>query len=575
VGCTARREHTRGPGICHAWLRSGMWGDSYPETVTERIEDLSQKAELLAEQAEDDASVLPGLEAALNAVVAESLRLGHDEDRIEAARNAVRVYRRLAVRNPDAFLGKVAAWQLRLGAGLVARGRPGEGLSPLRDAVRVYRKTAAVDPEHQLSGLVASLAKLGKCFVALSRPRAALAPLGESIALSREFCPYSPQYFRPILARTLVALGHALFAEGQIEEARAAAAEGVEILWEEITADPSVLDDELSLAVELLAVLLQRLWRPAEAIPILESAIDVYRPVAAGSLRLEVELARLLGALRLCLSKCGRYEDAVPPGMEAVERYRRIVETTGESVLESNLAHALYGQASTLSDTNRPDEALGLARESAAIYEKLLPAIRSETGPRAESTISAEAGLANAELTVSILLHQLGDNHGAEGPAKNCAKVFAHLATVAPARFESDLVNGLVMVAGVESSLGRPKRAIAPCLNAVEICRRQAVRAPTSRARLAVVLANLGIYQFHAGDRLRALASSEEALEVYSRFAEDFPALFDPELNLHLVRTHAALSEPRNALESTAPNVAFRSAEAAEALLSLFFETVR
>jgi len=162
--------------------------------------------------------------------LADSLRgLGHREEALQAAQEAMAIYRGLAERRPDAFLPNLAGSLNNLGNMLSELGRREEALQAAQEAVTIHRGLAERRPDAFLPDLAGSLNNLGLMLSDLGRREEALQAGQEAVAVYRGLAERRPDAFLPDLATSLNNLGNRLSDLGRREEALQTAQEAVTI----------------------------------------------------------------------------------------------------------------------------------------------------------------------------------------------------------------------------------------------------------------------------------------------------------------------------------------------------------
>jgi tetratricopeptide (TPR) repeat protein len=112
-----------------------------------------------------------------------------------------------------------------------------------------------------------------------------------------------------------------------------------------------------------------------------------------------------------------------------------------------------------------------------------------------------------------------------------------------PAAYEPGLARSLSNLGIWLSAAGRRGEALASAEEAVEIYRRLAADNPAAyEPDLARSLSNLGAQLSEAGRRAEALTATEEAVEICRRLAADNPAAYEPDLATSLSNLGAELS---------------------------------
>jgi tetratricopeptide (TPR) repeat protein len=188
----------------------------------EAIHSLREAVEIYRELAiEEPGRYLPELARSLLFLGYSLKETWRWEDALSAAEEATRLCRQLSSGNPDAFLPDLAGSLNNLGNYLSNLGRHDEALATAKEAVGLYRRIARERPDAFLSGLAASLSNLGEFFSALGQFEEALTAAEEAASLYRQLARERPDAFAPYLARSLVSLHSCLIGLGREEEALA------------------------------------------------------------------------------------------------------------------------------------------------------------------------------------------------------------------------------------------------------------------------------------------------------------------------------------------------------------------
>ena len=145
-----------------------------------------------------------------------------------AAREAVELYRGLAVASPQAYAPDLALSLNNLAAFLSEVGERNEALEAAREAVELYRGLAEASPQAYTPNLAASLNNLANRFLEVGERNEALEAAREAVLLRRALAEVSPQAYTPNLALSLNNLADILAADGRSEEAQAVFVEGIE-----------------------------------------------------------------------------------------------------------------------------------------------------------------------------------------------------------------------------------------------------------------------------------------------------------------------------------------------------------
>jgi tetratricopeptide (TPR) repeat protein len=124
-------------------------------------------------------------------------------------------------------------------------------------------------------------------------------------------------------------------------------------------------DESVALAIGNVAAMLESIGRPADALPLNEEALAMYRRLHADD---HPDVARSLGTLADTLTSLGRHSDALPLREEALAMRRRI--HAGD---HPDIATALGSLAVVLHDLDRASEALSFSTDALAMYRRLHP----------------------------------------------------------------------------------------------------------------------------------------------------------------------------------------------------------
>ncbi|TCO78124.1 tetratricopeptide repeat protein, partial [Plasticicumulans lactativorans] len=143
------------------------------------------------------AAPTPDLALSLNNLAVRLSALGQREAALEAAREAVSLYRALAASRPDAFTSNLAASLNNLAVRLSALGQREAALEAAREAVDLRRALAASRPDAFTPDLAMSLNNLASFLSDLGQREAALEAAREAVDLRRALAASRPDAFTP------------------------------------------------------------------------------------------------------------------------------------------------------------------------------------------------------------------------------------------------------------------------------------------------------------------------------------------------------------------------------------------
>lgn len=191
---------------------------------------------------------------------------GQREAALAATREAVKLFRALAARNPDAFQPDLARTLNNLGNELSKLGQREAALAATREAVVLCRALVARNSDAFQPDLAMSLNNLGLRLSDLGQRREALTATSEAVKLYRALAARNPDAFQPDFASSLNNLGQILSNLGQREEALAATREAVELRRALAARNPDAFHPDLAMSLNNLGKILSELGRHDEAL---------------------------------------------------------------------------------------------------------------------------------------------------------------------------------------------------------------------------------------------------------------------------------------------------------------------
>ena len=265
---------------------------------------LRAKLDLLQVEDKDERSrLLNNLGAALSA-------LGRRDEALAAAQEAAGIYRKLAEKNPQAFLPHLAASLNNLGTMFSYLGRREEALVAAQVAADISRKLAEKNPQAFLPDLAMSLNNLGNWFSGLGRREEALVAAQEAADIRRKLAEKNPQAFLPDLAMSLNNLGTMFSYLGRREEALVAAQEAADIRRKLAEKNPQAFLPDLARSLGVYGNALLGLERYVEAADSFSEGLELLAPFFAKNPQAFSGLAGALKQLYLeACQKAGREPD--------------------------------------------------------------------------------------------------------------------------------------------------------------------------------------------------------------------------------------------------------------------------
>ena len=270
---------------------------------------LGKKAEAVAPTEESlalyRASALGGegsivLERPLRNLVLLYFETNRQREALPLADELLRIHQELSVRHPKLQAEQVDVLNLRASL-LVALDRPQEAFRDLDTAVSKGRQLLQLDPTNPglQYALAGSLVNFSQVADLLGNYAQALKPAQEAEALLRQMASGQPQLIGD-WAKALSRVGQAQARVGDAAKAKAHLKEAIDLLRllagsgpsGTLTVEVGGYRDDLAHALELLAVVEQRLNHPQDARAAAMEAMELYRVLAAVDARYSKDVER-------------------------------------------------------------------------------------------------------------------------------------------------------------------------------------------------------------------------------------------------------------------------------------------
>jgi tetratricopeptide (TPR) repeat protein len=269
---------------------------------------------------EDQITIISHLGTSLTSLGARLSELGRRDGALDATRQAVDIYRRLAQSRPDAFLPDLAMSLNNLGNMLSDLGRREDALDATQQAVDIYRHLAQSRPDAFLPALATSLNNLGIGLADLGRSEEAHDATQQAVDIRRRLAQSRPDTFLPALATSLNNLGGVLSKLGRREDARDATQEALDIYRRLAQSRPDAFLPALATSLNNLGGMLSNLGRRENALNVTQEAVDIYRRLAQSRPDAFLPaLARSLGAHAVALAALDRNQEAAAAVTDALQ----------------------------------------------------------------------------------------------------------------------------------------------------------------------------------------------------------------------------------------------------------------
>ena len=280
------------------------------------------------------------------------------------------------------------------------------------------------------------------------------------------------------------------------------------------------IDTLLAEAADTAPATAEDLARVAETLPYPSIALAGTHLTVALRIRREQppstnreDAARWAQRCGLLLSQAGRPADALPVTQEALTLYRELADELPDRY-RPDLAASLSDLGDRLAELGHPADAFPVTQEAVAIRRELTAALPDRYRPDLAASLSK----------LGVRFGELGRPADALAVTEEAVAIRRELATALPGRYRPDLAASLSNLGAQFSKLGRPADALPVTQEAVTLYRELAVARPDRyHPELARSLSNLGIQLKVLGRQPDALAVTEEALAIRRELAATLP----------------------------------------------------
>ena len=447
--------------------------------------------------------------------------VGERDEALGVAREAVGLFWGLAEASPQVFGPDMAGALSNLAVFLSGVGERDEALGVAREAVGLYRGLTEASPQTFTSNLAGALSNLANRLSDVGERDEAVRVTREAVGLYRGLAEASPAAYTPNLAASLNNLANLLSEVGERNEALVAARKAVALYRGLAEASPQAYTPNLAMSLNNLAAFLSEVGERNEALEAARKAVGLYRQLAEASPQAyRHELARSLSNLPALLSGVGERDEAVGVAREAVGLYRGLAEASPQA-FRHELARSINNLANRLSDVGKRDKAVEIASEAVGLYRGL-----AQASPQAFSHY-----LAGALSNLANHLSGVGERDEALGVAREAVELYRGLAQASPQAFTPALAQSLSNLAALLTDVGKRDEAVRMDRQAVGLYRGLAQASPQAFThKLAGALSNLANHLSGVGEHDEAVGVAREAVGLYRGLAEASPQAFTHKL---------------------------------------------
>ncbi|MBE1590537.1 tetratricopeptide repeat protein [Nonomuraea angiospora] len=395
---------------------------------------------------------------------------------------------------------------------VVALNRVGEHreeLQAAREALDLFRGLADGDPVHR-AGLNRALSNLSVALDGVGEYREEVRVAREALALCRELADDDPVH-RPVLGRSLIRFAVALARVGQHREQVEVVREAVGLCRELVDGDPAHRPD-LARAMTDLAIALDAVGEHREQVRVAREAVELCRWVADDNPAHRPALAQALIHLAAALERVNDPHEQLGAAREAVDLCRELV--ADNPAHRFDLAEALVRLAGALDGVGERREQVRVAREAVGLCRKL-----------AADNSTPRPALARSLDHLSVALHRAGEHREMLQVAREAVDLCRELVAGNPAHRPA-LARSLGNVSVALHRVGDPREQVRVAREAVDLYRELADDDPTHRPALARALLDLSAALERAGEHREQIQVTREVVDLYRELAARDPDLF-------------------------------------------------
>ncbi|MDR0895435.1 MAG: tetratricopeptide repeat protein [Prevotellaceae bacterium] len=292
------------------------------------------------------------------------------EEAAEEYAEALKIYRRLAERNPEAYESGVATTLNNLALLHSDTNKHEEAAEEYAEALKIYRRLAKRNPEAYESDVATTLNNLAILHSDTNKHEEAAEEYAEALQIYRRLAKRNPEAYEPNVAMTLNNLAILHRATNKHEEAAEEYAEALEIYRRLAKQNPDADEPNVAQTLNNLALLHSDTNKHEEAAEEYAEALQIRRRLAKRNPEAyEPDVAETLNNLANLHRDTNKHEEAAEEYAEALKIYEKFAQTSPEAY-EPDVAATLSNLALLHSATNQHEEAAGEITEALQIYEK-------------------------------------------------------------------------------------------------------------------------------------------------------------------------------------------------------------
>ncbi|MHA2066647.1 MAG: tetratricopeptide repeat protein, partial [Candidatus Thorarchaeota archaeon] len=327
---------------------------------------------------------------------------------------SLRLYRRLAAKEPARYENYVAAVLNNLALLFHQRGQSSEAEVAFNEAVKLRRAGVERAPQSFLRHLAVALLNFGWFLLDIQKMDAAESVFIEANEIFRDLAVDAPDAHLNAVAGSQSGLGVLFRKTGRAEEAKKAFNEAIRIYKEVTDKSPELYRDQLAFSLEQFGILLMKEGRMEEAEGLFRDALSIFKDCLVEKSDF-VRIRECSGTMRnlsILLRETNRFSDAEEPIQDALSILRENQDDLPE-VFSRYLVATLNSYAILLAQTEKSIKAETALREAIDLMGNTIP----------ESHIVYKHYLSTLMNNLAVLLRLAGKQVEAEAALREAAKI--------------------------------------------------------------------------------------------------------------------------------------------------------
>ena len=285
--------------------------------------------------------------------------------------NALKIYRQLAEKNPDAFLPDVAMTLTNLGNYYHGNQKTTQSEVAYEEALKTYRQLVEKNPELFLPDLATALTNRGNYYHDNQKIPQAETVYNEAMKIYRQLADNNPDAFLPHVATILNNLGGLYYRNQKMLQADSVYAEALSINRQLAEDNPDAFLPDLAMTLNNFGAFLTGKGKFAQADSIYAEALKIYRQLVEKNPDAFLpDLAMILNNLGVFYRRNQQIRQAELVYAEALKIRRQLVEKNLNAFLP-DLAMTLNNLGVFYSDYKKMEQAEALYTEALKIFRQL------------------------------------------------------------------------------------------------------------------------------------------------------------------------------------------------------------